>query len=117
MPESREDIDGGGNADVENPGSCDRYVAGQLARGGLGLLLGLVDCYPASSSTLGRDLSLIVIAGAWLAALGNSEFAKMAIVFGIVGSGLLYLAGREEERDGSSHETKIAGSVTMGRNR
>jgi hypothetical protein len=61
--------------------------------------------------------SLIVIAGAWLAALGNSEFAKMAIVFGIVGSGLLYLAGREEERDGSSHETKIAGSVTMGRNR
>ncbi|WP_230461500.1 hypothetical protein [Sphingobium sp. CAP-1] len=41
----------------------------------------------------GAAFLLIIVGGTWLAALGQSEFVKMATVFALVGAGLLYLVG------------------------
>ncbi|EPR11229.1 MHYT domain-containing protein [Sphingobium ummariense] len=54
----------------------------------------------------GAAFLLIIVGGTWLAALGQSEFVKMATVFALVGAGLLYLVGREERDGGSSRDTK-----------
>lgn len=54
----------------------------------------------------GATFLLVVVGGAWLAALGHSEFVKMATVFALVGVGLLYFVGREEQDGGSSRDTK-----------
>lgn len=62
----------------------------------------------------GAPLLLIIVGGAWLAALGHSEFVKMATVFALVGSGLLYFVGREERGGGPSRDTKPGRSAIPG---
>lgn len=62
----------------------------------------------------GAAFLLIIVGGAWLAALGQSEFVKMATVFALVGSGLLYFVGREEQGGGPSRDTKPGRSAIPG---
>lgn len=62
----------------------------------------------------GASFLLIIIGGAWLASLGHSEFVKMATVFGLVASGLLYFVGREEQGRDPSGDAKIGGCATSG---
>lgn len=63
----------------------------------------------------GAGFLLIIIGGAWLSALNHSEFVKMATVFGLLASGLLYFVGREEKGRDSSSDAKMGGSATSGR--
>ena len=44
-------------------------------------------------------LLLSGIGGAWLTSLGHSEFFKLAAVFGLVASGLLYFVSASAESD------------------
>lgn len=62
----------------------------------------------------GAPLLLIIVGGAWLAALGHSEFVKMVTIFAVVGSGLLYFVGREEQGGGPSRDTKPGRSAIPG---
>ncbi|AZI36323.1 hypothetical protein NT2_12_01400 [Caenibius tardaugens NBRC 16725] len=54
----------------------------------------------------GAAFLLVIVGGAWWAALGHSEFVKMVTVFALVGAGLLCLVGREERGGGSLRDTE-----------